>query len=135
MATKNDKVILKLKEEIKEKTAALAKVKKFKPVTNCSLSLNGTRTNLHVAQKPELGLLLAQVTTLDNAFNEHFPEEHLEIDGFKATDWIKDIKAKYEIQNVSTEKKRLAALEKQLHDLLSLDTKVELSIEDLKNQI
>ena len=44
MGTKNDKIILNLKLEIANKKAKLAKVGKFKPVTNCILELDGSIT-------------------------------------------------------------------------------------------
>ena len=44
---KNDDKILSLKAQIAKKKELLKSSKKFSPVTNCNLTLNGTRVNLH----------------------------------------------------------------------------------------
>jgi len=135
MATKNDQVILNLKKKIEEKKTLLAEAKKFDPITNCNFQFNGDRYNIHTIGKEKLLLLIAEVKSLQNALKEVMPEETLSIGGYSARSWLIDLIAKYNMQNVSMEKKRLEALEKKLHNLLSNDTKVELEIEDLKNQI
>ena len=134
MATKNDELILKLKEDIDAKKSKLAEVKKFEPTTNCNLELDGRRYNLHVSPAEELILLAGKIQSLkDGAFKAM--QENLSIGGYTAEEWLGDIKGKFAVLTLSTEKRRLKELEDKLHNLLSTDKKVELEIEDLKSQI
>lgn len=135
MATKNDQVILNLKKEIETKKKHLAKIEKFNPVTHCNLEMEGIRVNIHVATKQQLMYYIAKIKSLDMAFTEVFPDETLTIAGYSATEWLSDLTAKFNHLSVSLEKERLQKLELQLHNLLSVDTKVELEIENLKAQI
>jgi hypothetical protein len=135
MATENDKVILKLKKEIEAKKASLKGVKKFEPVTNCNLTLDGNRYNIHVADKETLLLLISKIATMEIGLNAVLPNEDLTIGGFTSKEWLRDLTEKFANLNISTEEKRLKTLEDKLHNLLSTDTKVGLEIEDLKSQI
>lgn len=143
MATKNDKVILSLKKEIEAKKKLLAKSSKFTPITNCSLELDGKRTNLHVATKDELLLLIAKLNAYEQSLKSYMPKvdssfcmaDKLTISGYATSEWLSDLSGKYNNLNVSIERDRLQKLEAKLHELLSVDTKVELEIENLKSQI
>ena len=135
MGTKNDEVILKLKKEIEEKKSALTKVGTFKPVTNCSLDLHGTRYNLHVIGKDVILYLIAAVNSLHLGLQASFPNEQLILSGYPANDWLTDLHSKFTIVNVSAEKARLKTLEDRLHELLSVDTKIDLELENLKSLI
>lgn len=135
MATKNDQVILNLKKEIEIKKKHLAKIEKFNPITNCNLEMDGVRLNLHVANKAQLLYYIAKIKSLEMSLAEVLPEETIMIAGYSSQEWISDLTAKYNHLNVSLEKERLQKLELQLHNLLSIDTKVELEIENLKSQI
>lgn len=135
-ATKNDKVILELQKKIKEKENLLkGSSSKFSPKTNCSLVLQGTRYNLHVISKEELLFNIAVIKSLENALKEEFPGEALVISGYSSSDWLSDLKTKFNSLNISMEKERLKILKERLHNLLSTDTKVNLEIKDLENQI
>lgn len=135
MGTKNDKIILSLKKEIEAKKKVLASATKFTPVTNCSLELDSHRTNIHVAKKDELLLLIAKLNALKTGLVASMPGEKLIICGYPVDSWLSDLIAKYNVLNVTTEKERLQALQEKLHNLLSIDTKVELEIESIKEQI
>jgi hypothetical protein len=135
MATENDKVILNLKKEIEAKKKLLASEVKFNPITNCSLELDGSRYNLHVANKETLLVLIAKLQGMKNALAGVMPNETLTFGGYVVEDWLKDLTAKFQVQNVSREKERLQKLEAKLHELLSVDTKVELEIKDIMSQI
>lgn len=135
MGTKNDKVILSLKKEIEAKKKLLAKTTKFDPVTNCSLQLDGDRINIHVATKDDLLLQIAKLNALKIGLGVSAIEEQLFIGGYTIDEWLQDLTARYKYLNISNEKNRLQKLEEKLHNLLSVDTKVELEIEDLKSQI
>ena len=63
------------------------------------------------------------------------PEESVTLDGYTIDQWLTDLRAKFNSVNTETEKKRLKALELKLHELLSTDTKIDMEIESLKNQI
>ncbi len=131
----NDKLILGLKKQIEEKKSLLAKVGKISYATNCSLPIDGNKVNLHVANKETLLLCIAKLESLKSGLANALPDETLFIDGFSVNEWLGDLTNKFNSLNVSLEKERLNKLEKKLHDLLSLDTKVSLEIEDLKNSI
>lgn len=131
----NDKLILGLKKQIEEKKSLLVKVGKISYTTNCSLPIDGNKVNLHVTNKETLLLCIAKLQSLKLGLNNVLPDEVLIIDGFTVDEWIGDLINKFNSLNLSLEKERLNKLEKKLHDLLSLDTKVSLEIEDLKNSI
>jgi len=135
MATKNDKVILNLKREIEAKKSLLANGIKFNPVTNCSLELDGMRYNLHVANQDTVLLLIAKLNSLNISLAEIMPGESLTISGYKVKSWLEDLIAKFNVSNVSNEKVRLQALENKLHQLLSLDTKIEIELSGIQSQI
>jgi hypothetical protein len=129
--TKDDKTILALKKEIETKKKLISKIDKFNPLTNCMLTLFGQSINLHTRTKEELLLLKAQL----KSWRQQVSDEPLMLGSFIIDDYIEDISTKYNILNLSTEKTRLTNLEKQLHNLLSIDKKVELELENLKSQI
>ena len=135
MATENDQKILALKEEIEKKKKELATNVKFSPVTNCHLQSEGRLYNIHVASKEELLMLIAKLTSLKISLEKAMPDEQLTIDNYNVEDWISDLNARFNVLNISKERDRLQKLERKLHDLLSVDKKVELEIEDLKSQI
>lgn len=135
MGSKNDKIILNLKKEIETKKLNLSKIDKFKPVTNCNLDLDNSRINIHVAGKETLLYLIAKINSLKKSLSEVMPEQTLIICGYTADEWIKDLVNKFNILNINEEEKRLQKLEAKLHDLLSVDTKIELEIDDIKKQI
>jgi hypothetical protein len=134
MATKNDKQILALKKQIEEKKKLL-KNSKFNPVTNCSLTMNGVRFNIHTMTKDTLLQHIAFLKSAENGLKEVLPDEKLMIEGFSTTDWIEDLVSKFNTLNISLEKERLKTLETKLHNLLSLDTKVELELSELAKSI
>ena len=128
-------MILGLKQDIKNKKALLVKVGKFSPITNCSIELFEKRYNINVLGKNDILLLLAQLNSMKKSLSELYPEEKLVISNFGIDDWILDLKSKFENLNVKIEEERLKVLESKLHNLLSIDTKVSIEIDDLKNQI
>lgn len=135
MATKNDKVILELKKKIEEKKKQLKAADRFTPVTNCSLNLNGTRQNLNVAGKEILVNLLVNLNALKMSAESLNLLDQFKIDGFTVKDWMQDVQTKLTMVDRKLEEQRLKALETKLHNLLSVDKKVELEIEDLRNLI
>ena len=130
MATKNDKVILNLQKDIETKTANIRKAERFQPITNCNLELYGTRYNINVLNKYQLQLITATLKSLATHSDEDFI-----INGFVLSSWITDLESKFATLTIQEEKSRLEALKKKLHDLLSIDTKVELEINDIMSKI
>lgn len=131
----NDKMILELKKQVDTKKKLLKNAERFSPKTNCNLTLHNERYNLNVLDKPALLLLLAQLQGFNNSIKEVFPDEVLEISGFPVDLWIEDVKSKFSTLNRKLENERLIALEQKLHNLLSIDKKIELEIESIKKEI
>lgn len=131
----NDKIILDLKTKIEAKKAQLKAVEKFVPKTNCSLLIDGERFNLHASDSASLTLLLIKLNSLRLSAEDLKMEAPAEISGYKIADWISDCKSKLTITNKQKEEARLKALETQLHNLLSAETKTELLINELESMI
>lgn len=136
MATKkNDKTILALKKEIEDQKALLKSSEKFSPVTNLSLELDGQRINLNVLSPELLVQAMVKLHTYQRSAEELGVTEEFKLSGYKPSEWLIDLKAKYAMANRKKETERLKKLEDHLHNLLSLDTKVELEIDALKSEI
>jgi hypothetical protein len=132
----NDQIILELKKQVEAKKKLLKSTEKFNPKTNCNLETStGIRHNINTLSKNQVLSLIAMLQSQKTALSQVFPEETLEISGFSVDLWIDDLKSKFNTLNRKLEEERLKYLEDKLHNLLSVDKKVELEIEDLKNQI
>jgi hypothetical protein len=131
----NDKIILELKAQIEVKKKLIRGTERFSPKTNCNLVLGSERYNLNVVSKQECLLLLARLKSLKDGLQSVLPDEILEISGYNVDLWIADLVNRFAVLNRLLESNKLEGLEQKLHNLLSLDTKVELEIEDLKRQI
>jgi len=132
----NDKMILELKAQIDVKKKLIRGTERFSPKTNCNLAFpSGERYNLNVVSKAECVMLIGRLKSWQLALTSVLPEETISISGFTIDLWISDLVSKYHVSNRLLESNKLEGLEQKLHNLLSLDTKVELEIEDLKNQI
>jgi hypothetical protein len=132
MKNNNDKRILELKETIKKKKNKIIKLKKFSPITNCSLNLSEKRYNIHTLTLDKLTLLLIELNLYKISAND-LGIKYLVISGYKIDEWISDIKQKIDIFNIEQEKKDLDILEKKLTSLLSDNTKTELEINEISN--
>lgn len=132
----NDKMILELQAQVEEKKKLLRATERFSPKTNCNLSFtNGERYNLNVVDKPTCLMLIGRLKSWKDALASVLPAETLEIGGFSVDLWISDLVSRFNMLNRLIEGIRLVSLQEKLHNLLSLDTKVELEINDLKKQI
>lgn len=135
MANQNDERVMNLKKQIEEKKQSLGKKKRFVPVTNCSLELDGLRYNLNVLGREQLITLLIRLnihrlSAIDLGLLNEFSVSRYSVD-----DWMTDIRSKMEIIVQREEESRLQQLENQLHTLLSSDKKVELEIDSLEAMI
>ena len=131
---KNDEMILELKRKIVEKKKELKSSERFVPLTNCSIELDGVRSNIQVLSKEQLTLLLLKLATYKLAMKELLLES-FNISGFEVNDWIVDIKAKLAILNRKEEEQKLRQMEEKLHNLLSNDTKVELELQQIMQDL
>ena len=131
----NDKMILDLKKRVEEKKKLLKSIGRFSPKTNCSLLIDGERFNLNVVSQPALLFLIAKLQSLKSGLFEIIQGETLEIGGYSVDLWLEDLVSRFNILNRNLEAERLKVLEEKLHNLLSLDKKVELEIKDLESQI
>lgn len=129
----NDSTILELKKQIKQKKEALKGIDKFVPITNCSLSLDEKRHNLHVLNSEDLTFLLVKLNSLRLSADNL--KVKLPLGGFTVEDWISDIEAKLLISNRKKEEERLKLLEKKLTDLLSVEKKTELLVEEIAQEL
>lgn len=132
MSNENDSKILTLKKQIIEKRNMLDKIKKrFSPVTNCSIELEGERYNLNVLQKEQLIFLMVRLNTHRLSAADLGILDDYVISGYKIEDWITDIKAKLEVISRVEEERKLKVMEDKLTQLLSNEKKVELEIDEI----
>jgi len=131
----NDEKILQLKAQIKEKKSKLKGKKRFTPVTNCSLELEGVRYNLNVSNKEQLINLMIRLNMYRMSAIDLDLEDEYIVSGFSVDEWITDIRLKLEILKYEEEDRKLKVLESKLHNLLSLDKKVELEIGEIESMI
>jgi len=131
----NDEKIMLLKFQIAEKKKGLKTKKKFSPLTNCSIELDGVRYNLHVSQKELLTNLLVKLNMYRLSIVDIELEDEYIMSGFSVDEWITDIRLKLEILKYEEEDRKLKVLESKLHNLLSLDKKVELEIGEIESMI
>lgn len=131
MSSKNDVKILELKKRIDEKKNEIGKIKRFSPITNCSLSLDNIRYNLNVIDeestiylliKIQMYILSAESLNLENSFT---------IDGYSLMDWKSDLEDRLSIIKQKKELDNLKAMEKKLTNLLSNEKQTELEIDEI----
>jgi len=131
MSNNNDAKILKLKEQINDKRLKLDKIKRFSPITNCSIELEGIRQNLNVLGKDQLTLLLIKLniyrlSVLDLKITDYM------ISGYSVEDWITDVKGKLEVLTKTEEERKLKLMEERLTQLLSEEKKTELELDEIE---
>ena len=129
---KNDEQILQLKEKVEAKKEELKKVKRFSPITNCIIDIDGNdkRTNIQVLSKDQLKLLLIKLN-MYRMSAENLSITDISIDGYKLEEWITDIKAKLTDLERKQEEINLKSMESKLVKLLSEDKKTELEINEI----
>lgn len=133
MSTNNDQRILELKKQIEEKKEKLGSSKTFSPITNCSIDFEGVRHNLRVLGTNDLITLMVKVNACLISAKELGLEDKFKISGYKAEDWITDMKSKLAFNSIKEEEVVLKAMEDKLTKLLSEDKKVELELNEIAN--
>lgn len=129
--SKNDDKIMMLKKSIEAKKEEIGQIQRFSPITSCSIELDGTRYNLHSADRSSLILLLCKLHNLDTAAEALGYFNQCMIGGFSTCDWISDIQDRLAIIAQKEKLQQLKAMEAQLDKLLSDDKKTELEIESI----
>lgn len=129
MATKNDNLIMQLKEkvELKRKELNSFSIPAYK--TNLVLDMDGQKTNINVLNEDGLRFLLVKMNMYRLSMKDL--EMSIQISGYDVIDWIDDINAKLSTFTYKKRKKELEDTEKQLDLLLSEEKKTELEIERL----
>lgn len=131
--SKNDEKILILKEQIAKKKAQLNKAKKFIPATNCSIELEGQRSNIQVLNKEQLLFLLIKLNVYAMSAKNLEVIDQFIISGYHINDWIEDIKSRIDILNYKEEENKLRDMESKLDRLLSSEKKTELEINEIES--
>lgn len=133
MAMTNDDKIMQLKVIIEKKKEELKKYKKFCPVTNCVLDLDGKKYNLNVLQENELVLLWVKLDSyLVSAERLHI---NLILSGYDVLDWIEDIRDKLKDVEKKKKESELNKMESKLTTLLSDNKKTELELSDIETML
>lgn len=131
MSNVNDAKIMELKKQIEDKKEKLNKTGKFVPVTNCSLELDGQRYNIQVLQQEQLIQLMIKVNLYLMSAKDLKLEEDYIINGYKAEEWIVDMKARLDILSRKDEERKLKVMEEKLDKLLSNEKKTELELNEI----
>ena len=97
MGNINDTKIIELKKQIKEKRDKLDSTKKFSPVTNCSIEVDGVRHNIQVLQKNQIITLMVKLNAYKISAEELELLDDYIISGYKVEDWITDLKTRLEL--------------------------------------
>jgi len=124
----NDDKIMELKSQIKEKKEKLKGKKRFTPITNCSIEIDGVRCNLQVLGKEQLITLLIKLNTYRLSVIDLGLQDEYIISGYKLEEWINDIKSKLDVVSHREEENKLQLLESKLEYMLSNEKKIELEI-------
>ena len=127
--SKFDERVLQLKEIIDKKKLELKGAKKFTPLTNCILDLEGQKYNLNVLRLNDLQLLLVRLNMYLMSAKDL--KINLEISGYNIAEWITDIKCKIEIFEYKKKEAELKTLEVKLDKMLSDEKKTELELDEI----
>lgn len=131
----NDQKILNLKAQIASKQQAIAKAKKFSPVTNCVIELDDKKYNLQVLTADQLTFLAVRLNSYQMSAFDLCITEPIMISGFAISDWVGDILAKKASISQKQEESKLTAMEKKLTALLSEDKKTELELDEIAKML
>lgn len=132
----NDEKIIKLKQQIEEKRNKLGNLKRFTPITNCILELDGVTTNIQILSKEKLALLLVKLNLYKMSIeNLNMSFDKIMISGYDIRDWIMDILAKIDIISYKEEEQKLKTMESKLVELLSNEKKTELAIDEIEKML
>ena len=141
-----DKKTLELIAQVKSKKDAIAKAEKPSYKTNCSFSyIEGVRssaTNIHVETDIKKLICMAAFLVDRNAgyqttakiLGVDKPPEFT-WDGSSVEEWVGDIKQRIAKIQISSEKKKLEALEERLNKIISPEKRAELELEAIASEL
>lgn len=138
MKDKQDEKVLQLMKIVEEKKTKIASAGRPQWKTSCALKVGvNERKNIQVETSlPELISLASFVKKEEYGHMQACMAlgvvNELLLDGYTVGDWITDIKTRISQVQISSEKKNLAALEKQLAGLVSEGARREIEIEELE---
>jgi len=132
----NDEKIIKLKQQIEEKRNKLGNLKRFTPITNCILELDGVTTNIQILSKEKLALLLVKLNLYKMSIeNLNMSFDKIIINGYDIRDWMSDVLAKINVISYKEEEQKLKTMENKLIELLSSEKKTELAIDEIEKML
>lgn len=128
----SDTLILQLKEKINKQQIELDSISKPNWKTNCSITVDGIRHNLHVIDVDKCVDVAAYVLGTFNHKLEAISflevKTHPLLQGYKSSDWLHDLKLRVDILRKREKEQELKQLNADLDELLSHDKKVELRL-------
>ena len=130
--TNNDIKIMELRGQIITKKDKLNKIKKFSPITNCSIEVDNIRSNIQVLSKEQLIALIVKLNSYKTSAKELGLLDEYIISGYNVQDWIEDIKAKLDVVSRKDEERKLTEMESRLSKMLSNEKKTELEINEIE---
>lgn len=129
----NDERILNLKQQIQIKKEAIGKAKRFSPLTNCFIELDGVRQNIQALSKEQLIQLLVKLNAYQASAKELGLLKEYVISGFNIEDWLSDIQARLAILIKKEDEKSLKRMEEKLTSMLTDGKKIELEIDEIES--
>lgn len=135
MENRNDIVILEMKKKIEKKRKEVSKIKKFSPVTNCTIVLGDKRVNLHTLNEEGLIELLVTLNSRRLSVANLGLTKNYKMSGYSIASWISDIQMKLSCFNKANEELKLKKMEDKLGVLLSDDKRVELELDSIADMI
>lgn len=133
--SKNDEKILQLKKKIEEKRKQLQSASWFSPKTNCVMPFfPGKSVNIHSLTVDEIRFYLAFTHSLVLSAKD-LGMECPKVGSFSIQDFRDDLQGKLDHMLVSAKRKQLEADEKELANLLSLEKKTELAIDEIAGRL
>ena len=142
-----DKKTLELIAQVKAKKQAIAKAEKPAYKTNCSFSYiegnRGSATNIHVETDIKKLILMAAFLTERNGSYQNVALKVLGVekppeftwDGYTVDEWVGDIKQRIAKIQISSEKKKLEALEARLNSIVSPELKAQMELEAIEAEL
>ena len=135
MSNLNDSKIMTLKTQIAEKRTKLDGIKKFSPITNCSLEFKGERYNLRTLQKDKIISLMVELNIYKLSAKDLGLLEEFKISMYKTEDWITDLRGRLDDVTLNDEFKKLNLMEEKLSSMLSEEKKNELELADIEKSL
>ena len=141
---KFDAKVQKLIEEVKKRRASISKTEKSTWITNGSFrcseySTEGSFNLQTVTDEIVLAKALAFLIDREGAFKEACKRLDAKGDflwlGYSVLDWESDFKTRLAKVRLTSERKKLAAVEKQLESLMSDELKTDIQLAEIEKML